>query len=301
MSGAALGWAKAQAAPTRIAKAVLICLADYADPDHCAWPSIGTLASEVQASERTIQRALRSLEEAGLIEVSARTRKDGGATSNAYRFPITPGDSVSPPRCQDVTPPVTLLSPATEPLSELLPSDEGRKRAPVVSVEPIAKAIWLETPKLGRQRSSMADLKDALTAAANRGRDLSAIPPAIKAAYASKAYEDDNAKGVHRLVEKDRWMSFVEDAAPPARSFTGPAELRASVVSERDESFALRWLDSCGWRQADRTLLAPNVFVASNLTRDLAAWLVRTKVKVEVAAANDPKPNPHPMNGEEAA
>jgi uncharacterized protein YdaU (DUF1376 family) len=82
------------------------------------------------------------------------------------------------------------------------------------------------------------------------------------------------------------WTEAEPDALPVAR-FSGPAELRASVVAERDEDFALRFLDSCGWRAEDRTLLARNAFIAAALGRDLAAWMTRCKVKIEVQTAND--------------
>lgn len=77
-----------------------------------------------------------------------------------------------------------------------------------------------------------------------------------------------------------------------ASVFDGPPDLRAAVVRETDEDFARRWLDSyCRWRPADRTLLARNGFVAATLTKQLAAWLERAKVRVEVEAANDQKPD----------
>jgi hypothetical protein len=131
MSAIALGWAKQQQAPSALAKAVLICLADYADADGLAWPKIGTLAAEVQASERTVQRCIRALEEAGLVTREDRFRADQGQTSNGYKLPL-PGDSLSPSPRQDVTPPVTLLSPLKEQPVEPTPSDEGVPAAPKV-------------------------------------------------------------------------------------------------------------------------------------------------------------------------
>lgn len=74
-------------------------------------------------------------------------------------------------------------------------------------------------------------------------------------------------------------------------TFDGPPDLRAAVVRERDEDFARRWLDHyCRWRPGDRTLLAANETVAAALKRDLAAWLTRAQVRVEVAAANTNAP-----------
>lgn len=48
-------------------KLLLIVLADYANDDRQAWPSVATLAAEVEVGDRTIQRSLRKLESMGLI------------------------------------------------------------------------------------------------------------------------------------------------------------------------------------------------------------------------------------------
>jgi hypothetical protein len=72
-------------------------------------------------------------------------------------------------------------------------------------------AIWEITPALGRQRSSRSDLERSLGAAMRRGHEPKAVLAGIRAAYASESYSGDMAKGVHRLIEADRWASFTED------------------------------------------------------------------------------------------
>ena len=49
------------------AKLLLICLADYANAEGMAWPTVATMTEEVEKSERTIQTALRKLERLRLI------------------------------------------------------------------------------------------------------------------------------------------------------------------------------------------------------------------------------------------
>ena len=49
------------------AKLLLICLADYANAEGMAWPTVATMTEEVEKSERTIQTALRKLERMKLI------------------------------------------------------------------------------------------------------------------------------------------------------------------------------------------------------------------------------------------
>ena len=47
------------------AKLLLICLADYANDQGMAWPSVATMTDEVEKKERTIQNSLRKLERLG--------------------------------------------------------------------------------------------------------------------------------------------------------------------------------------------------------------------------------------------
>lgn len=49
------------------------------------WPSYNTLAKLLKRDRRTIMRAIKELESAGLLEVKARLGEDGGLTSNLYR------------------------------------------------------------------------------------------------------------------------------------------------------------------------------------------------------------------------
>jgi hypothetical protein len=54
---------------------VLIALADYAHDDGTnAFPSVPTIARKARVDERTVQRALRELEEAGDLEPTGKTR-----------------------------------------------------------------------------------------------------------------------------------------------------------------------------------------------------------------------------------
>lgn len=89
MSGAALAWAKSVRAPSCTIKAVLICLADYADADGCACPAVRALAAEVQCSESTIQRSLKALEKVGLVTRQRDERQDGGETGARYMLAVT--------------------------------------------------------------------------------------------------------------------------------------------------------------------------------------------------------------------
>jgi hypothetical protein len=230
VSGAALGWAKAQRAPSVIAKAVLVCLADYADQEHKAWPSVPVIAAEVQVSERTVQRALRLLETDGLIETLPWDRKDGGRTANRYLLAIPPGDRLSPAPRQDVTPPVTLLSPATEPpIEPTHPDGCVSAHTPVFGFE----AWWQAYPDAVDEPAA----RKAYAAAArkigpNADAELMAGLDRSKASarWADKTYTRLNPAN---WLDRERW----KDRDPAAPSTAPP---RLVMVAPTPEQLAAR-------------------------------------------------------------
>jgi len=66
------------------AKTVYIYLRDRADASGICWPGVKTIARELKLSPRTVQRALRDLEKAGLVSRQPRFRPNGSFTSNQY-------------------------------------------------------------------------------------------------------------------------------------------------------------------------------------------------------------------------
>lgn len=172
---------------------------------------------------------------------------------------------------------------------DLFGGDQGKPAKPrLVPTKAELDAIWEITPPLGRERSSRKDLERALTAAMRRGHEPAAVLAGIRAAYASKSYSGDSAKGVHRLIEADRWQTFVELARPasaaPVATWRGPRQVRDAVVAHAGEDFARGWLDAATWRPApDRAVLARNSFIASRLEREVGPMLRAMGVSIEVA------------------
>ena len=85
MSVKALTWAFDQPI-SATDKVVLLALADYANEHGLCWPSISSLVQRAHVGERTVQRALQSLEDAGFITRERRKRENGSDTSNIYRL-----------------------------------------------------------------------------------------------------------------------------------------------------------------------------------------------------------------------
>jgi len=97
MSNTAREWAKSWGGEiTSPQKFVLLMICDYYnDEKGYAWPSIAALARDTCLNVSTVTRALRALEDKGLIETENR-RKAGSRelTSNKYTLPLyaTPQD-----------------------------------------------------------------------------------------------------------------------------------------------------------------------------------------------------------------
>lgn len=66
------------------AKTVYVYLRDRSDREGACWPGVKTVARELKLSTRTVQRAIRDLEQAGLVTRQERFRENGSHTSNLY-------------------------------------------------------------------------------------------------------------------------------------------------------------------------------------------------------------------------
>ena len=77
------------ASPTPTEKLVLLAIESFADEESKCHPGKARLAHMTGYDIKTVQRAIASLEEKGLIEVHERYDEDGRQTSNGYRLIIT--------------------------------------------------------------------------------------------------------------------------------------------------------------------------------------------------------------------
>lgn len=98
MSWEASGWAKRCRVGSPAIKALLLCLADYADENHQCYPGQERLAWETEQSTRTVRRQLDQLVNLGAITRSRRFRADGSRTSDCYTLAVgtSVGDMTAP-------------------------------------------------------------------------------------------------------------------------------------------------------------------------------------------------------------
>lgn len=88
MSNEAITWAFKQEGLTMTEKFVLIALADYANEAHMCFPAHDKTAKRVAASKSTVQRAVKGLEDKGLLRVVSWHRPNGSTTSNRYQLRV---------------------------------------------------------------------------------------------------------------------------------------------------------------------------------------------------------------------
>lgn len=171
MSMAALEWAF-EVAVEGPAKAVLLVLADHANAEGKCWPGMARMVARSGFQERTVRRALRTLEEAGHIEVGGR-----------------PG---STPEYRVLSRPVA-WQPVGEqrrlPLVRVPKGGAVREAAPVTAAAPAAKAAPASRSKgaasLAGGAASLAPKPRINQERTKRNRKGEAAPAADAAAPAS--------------------------------------------------------------------------------------------------------------------
>lgn len=83
MSNKAINWAWELEDLPKSPTMMLIVLADQASDEGVCWPKLETLARKTRDSVRTVQRNIKFLEDAGLIQIHTRSTQDG-RLSNLY-------------------------------------------------------------------------------------------------------------------------------------------------------------------------------------------------------------------------
>ena len=100
MSIQAVAWAISQRVGSPTGKALLICLANYANERGECWPSQRTIAHEAELSRRTAITWLNRLEKGGFIIRKRRQSKDGFRTSDLVTLqldkPLEPSEPFDP-------------------------------------------------------------------------------------------------------------------------------------------------------------------------------------------------------------
>lgn len=128
-------WAFEQEDLTSPQKFVLVVLANYSDSEGSAFPSATKIAQQTSLNKETVWKALKALEDKGLIVRESRRRPDGTQTSNRYW--VTSGRDSDPGDGEQRT--ESRLPPSRNPVHhdpKEEPSDTTTKSAGVEDIQP---------------------------------------------------------------------------------------------------------------------------------------------------------------------
>ena len=224
MSLAAITWAWSLETNNPTQKLVLMALCDHVDEQGLCWPSVKLIAERSGCKRRTVQRHLRDLEQAGVIEAIPHYRDDGSQTSNRYRVIMSRGgDNVTRGGVMgDMggVSPVSPHEPSVEPsdnkqtMVDRWPTkppkdDSGHYRYP----EPFERA-WCEYPSRDGSNPKLGAYK-AFRARVKSGDDPESMAKA--AAHYRKHVQSREREGTEFVAQaatfwgpSEPWREFVE-------------------------------------------------------------------------------------------
>jgi len=293
MSFQALGAISGVDTPSAAVTLLLYVLAQYAGPDGACYPSLATIADDMRGSVSAARNALRHAEECGLLKREKRSRKDGGQSSNRiqllYFEPKTvPDDDENPggrrtPKVPKQAKSVSHPPPESGggptgiyrgPLSDSggaflnqslnlevadAPSASGR------AIDDVVREVWSVWPAAGRDHSSERLVTDAVASEIAAGADLAEVRAgalAYAARPASWGSSGSSPKSPHLFFTEGRWKTHADGGRLGKGSpgcavvFAGPGTFRAEFVATHGKALARSYLDPCGWRDEDLTILA---------------------------------------------
>lgn len=253
------------------AKAVYAVLATYADDagrDQC-YPRQETLAEQLGVSVDTVQRHIKALEDAGVVEVVPRFRPDGGRSSNDYTLldELSAGGStpskgrtgaVSPHPTDPATPNRTdAASRGTAPVLDqhqlntpLPPEGEGALfAAPAAPPTSDLSAEFVDFWKLYPRRTAKGAAETRYRAArklATRDQIFAALATMLPTyAETDQRFIPHPATWLHQ----QRWLDEVEPAPAPEPGYLRPHQLERAPDGMTDAESAA-WMREQAAKQA---------------------------------------------------
>jgi biotin operon repressor len=101
-------------------KMVLLCLCDHANDSGDCWPSVTRLAAKCSVTDRTVQKAIQSLRDKGVLTWAE-------ADGRTHRYTIHPRTTFTP---EEYSPPKI----TTQPPNDVHPTPERRSPEPSITI-----------------------------------------------------------------------------------------------------------------------------------------------------------------------
>ena len=206
MSVRVMAWVWGQSSSTATARFVLLAIADVAnDAGAEAYPSMATLVKKTRLSERTVQAAIRTLEDLGELVVY---RNAGPKGSNKYRIVMrdTPAESAPP---QNLHPPAGNAGAAVAPPQDVHPTPAAVAPPPPQQLHPNHPLTTLEPSKepSSSEPASRPDVEQICAHLADRIEANGSKRPTITDAWrkAARLLLDRDGRTVDQVIKAIDW------------------------------------------------------------------------------------------------
>jgi hypothetical protein len=124
---------------------VLLAIADFANDEGEAYPSIATLQRKARLSERAAQNAIKELQEIGELSIRAGQGRNG---TNLYRVHILPPAEIAPPQKVPNTPAEIAPKPSRNVIEDNGNGEKPSKASRLPTSEPAIRIAKLFGRKL---------------------------------------------------------------------------------------------------------------------------------------------------------
>lgn len=197
-------------------------------------------ADQAEKDAKDAERRAKAAERQRRSRMSRNVTVTVRDTSDVTVTPPAPPKTKSAP-----TPPEKTQPPLTPQISDANASSTGSATPTPAVRQADVDLIWNDAPRASRHRSSKADTAKALRSAAQRGYRPEEIRPALANYFASEQATRDDwiaCKGLHRIIECDRWKDWVDSAevlAFPSRPPPDPEKLERYLAQlEMEQNLA---------------------------------------------------------------
>lgn len=303
MSDVAVTWAKAQdpvdakGRLDRNAKDILKTMAPWADAEGEVWAAVAVLAMECACSERTVQRALKTLKACGLLIETGATKTYNGRVYPMYRMPVETGHASTVRRLKaereaarqaawgdtDVTPTgdfgVTPVSP--QDVTDVTPRGDtgvtligkeitqGLKPSASVRASEVAGKLWAGKAP---ERVAPVHVERAwLDAVRRTGESDARLLSAVRAAVSRDPdFGRGKAMNLDRWLDEGRFMAWLPDdgavaQGPAASGWMGPDTVRAAVEAAMGTAAVASYLAPATWDEGLGAIVAATRMAADRL------------------------------------
>jgi hypothetical protein len=282
--------------------AVLAAIAAMCSDDGSCYYRQKYLAARVRLHADTIKAVLRALAAKGLIKKDVKRGDDGGNVASALQLTFTPANLG--PTVRGRTPPTSgahnpipsgpdepggsgVVAPGQENLNlkgketPVVPKGTGARKEPSAKAIEVAATIWAMTPDRSRKRSKPGHTQRAVQAALTAGATRAELVGSIAAYFRDpdiSRQDYEFVQGVHRVIEGDKWRSWLPDAnAEPSSDVGGKIdmpgeikpELKAAMIEDYRERMR-RWREEGRWERVfghrpDEPMFNPPAFIRKAL------------------------------------